>query len=93
MKHYSIRTKESYENWVRRFILFHNKMHLREMKKYHVEQFLTHLAVHQKVAASTQNQALSAILYRHVLCLELKMWGVPRNLLFCHEMRFLEFLM
>jgi len=69
VKHYSIRTEESYVNWVRRFILFHNKIHPREMEKYHVEQFLTHLAVQQKVAASTQNQALSAILflYRHVL--------------------------
>jgi integron integrase len=72
-KHYSLRTEESYLNWVRRFILFHNKRHPRDMAAPEVEAFLTHLAVHDKVAASTQNQALSALLflYRHVLRAEL----------------------
>ena len=68
-KHYSIRTEKSYVDWIRRFILFHNKRHPQEMGAVEVEQFLTHLAVVGKVAASTQNQALSAILflYREVL--------------------------
>jgi site-specific recombinase XerD len=68
-KHYSLRTEESYINWIRRYILFHNKRHPIEMGATEVEAFLTHLAVVGNVAASTQNQALSALLflYRHVL--------------------------
>lgn len=69
VKHYSIRTEEAYVNWIRRFILFHNKRHPNEMGEPEVSQFLTHLAVKGKVSASTQNQALSAVLflYREVL--------------------------
>jgi integron integrase len=69
LRHYSIRTEESYVAWIKRYILFHHKRHPREMGSPEVEAFLTHLAVAQKVAASTQNQALSAILflYREVL--------------------------
>ena len=68
-KHYSIRTEESYVAWIKRYILFHNKRHPLEMGCAEIEAFLTHLAVAQKVAASTQNQALSALLflYREVL--------------------------
>ena len=67
--HYSIRTEEAYVNWVRRFILFHNKRHPNEMGQVEVGAFLTHLAVDGRVAASTQNQALNALvfLYREVL--------------------------
>jgi integron integrase len=73
MKHYSYRTEESYVAWIRRFILFHNKRHPNEMGAAEVEQFLSHLAVQERVAASTQNQALSALLflYREVLRQEL----------------------
>jgi len=69
MKHYSYRTEETYVYWIRRYILFHNKRHPSEMGKVEIEAFLTHLAVKEQVAASTQNQALSALLflYRHVL--------------------------
>jgi integron integrase len=69
LKHYSIRTEEAYVHWIKRFILFHQKRHPREMGTLEIEQFLTHLAVEEHVAASTQNQALSAILflYREVL--------------------------
>jgi integron integrase len=69
LKHYSIRTEETYINWIRRFIIFHGKRHPGEMGELEVTQFLTHLAVEGKVSASTQNQALSAILflYREVL--------------------------
>ena len=71
-KHYSIRTEEAYVGWIRRFVLFHNKQHPREMGKRDIESFLTYLAVDSKVSASTQSQALSALLflYRDVLDLE-----------------------
>jgi integron integrase len=59
-KHFSIRTEQSYVDWIRRFILFHNKQHPREMAEAEVTEFLTHLARDGRVAASTQNQALSA---------------------------------
>ena len=62
-KHYSIRTEEVYLSWMRRFIRFHNMRHPREMGADEVQSFLSHLAVDGNVAASTQNQALSAILY------------------------------
>ena len=69
VKHYSLRTEESYLHWIRRFIFFHGKKHPREMGGPQVEAFLSHLATVGRVAASTQNQALSALLflYREVL--------------------------
>lgn len=68
-RHYSLRTEEAYVQWIKRFILFHNKRHPREMGTEEVNRFLSDLAINQKVAASTQNQALHAILflYKHVL--------------------------
>lgn len=73
VKHYSIRTEETYLGWIRRFIFFHNKRHPREMGIREVEAFLTYLAAERDVAGSTQNQALSAILflYKEVLEMEL----------------------
>lgn len=70
---YSIRTEKAYVDWNKRFILFHNKKHPKDMGSFEVEQFLSHLAVKMNVAASTQNQALSAILflYKDVLEIEL----------------------
>ncbi len=69
LKHYSTSTENSYVNWIKRFVLFHNKRHPNEMGAREVEAFLTHLAVKEKVAASTQNQAFGALLflYREVL--------------------------
>ena len=68
-RHYSLRTEQTYVEWIRRFILFHGKRHPREMGEREIGAFLTYLAVERNVAASTQNQALSAILflYRDVL--------------------------
>jgi len=68
-KHLSIRTEEVYLNWIKRYILFHQKKHPRELREQHIEQFLTSLAVDSQVSASTQNQALNAVLflYREVL--------------------------
>lgn len=73
MRHYSIRTEEAYLHWIKRFILFHGKQHPSDMGPTEVETFLTHLAVKNRVSASTQNQALNAIvfLYRAVLQREL----------------------
>jgi integron integrase len=70
MKHYSIRTEEAYVHWIRRFILFHNKRHPQEMGTEEVRQFLTDLAVTHRVAASTQNQALSALLFLYKAVLQ-----------------------
>ena len=69
----AIRTEEAYVGWIRRFILANNKRHPQVMGAFEVEAFLTCLAVHGKVAASTQNQALAALLflYREVLNIEL----------------------
>ena len=74
LKHYSLRTEQAYANWVKRFILFHQKRHPNTMGAPEIEQFLTHLAVNDHIAASTQNQALSALLflYHHVLDLDLE---------------------
>jgi len=68
-RHYSRRTEEAYVAWIRRYVLFHGKRHPAEMGAGEITQFLTDLAVRGKVAASTQNQALSALLflYREVL--------------------------
>ena len=68
-KHYSRRTEKAYLGWIRRFILFHGKRHPAHMGREEIETYLSHLATKRKVAASTQNQALSAILflYRTVL--------------------------
>jgi len=68
-KHYSFRTEQTYIDWIRRFILFHRKRHPNEMAEAEVTEFLTYLARERNVAASTQNQALSALLflYKEVL--------------------------
>lgn len=68
-RHYSYKTEEAYVGWIRRFILFHNKRHPSEMGETEIGQFLSSLARDSHVSASTQNQALNAILflYRQVL--------------------------
>lgn len=73
VRHLSLRTEEAYCDWIRRFILFHCKRRPSEMGSDRIRQFLTHLAVEANVAASTQNQALYALLflYRDVLRVEL----------------------
>ncbi len=62
-RHYSLRTEEAYVQWIKRFILFHHKRHPKDMGADEVTQFLSDLAVNHHVAASTQNQALSALLF------------------------------
>ena len=77
LRHYSIRTEQVYVEWIKRFILFHKKRHPREMAEAEVRAFLTHLARVGNVAASTQNQALSALLflYKEVLKQEIGWLG------------------
>src|SRR5262245_44722384 len=79
-KHYSYRTEQTYKDWVKRYILFHNKRHPGEMGVPEIQAFLSHLATRKNVSASTQNQALSAILflYRNVL---LKSVDIPSDLI------------
>ena len=73
VRHYSIRTEDVYVKWVRDYVRFHGLRHPSELGAAEVEQFLSHLAVRRQVSASTQNQALSALLflYKHVLHIEL----------------------
>jgi integron integrase len=79
-RHYSLRTEEAYVAWIRRFILFHGKRHPAEMGEKEINGFLSDLAVQSRVSASTQNQALAALLflYRHVLE---KPLSAPENVL------------
>ncbi len=80
VKHYSIRTEEAYVQWIKRFIFFHGKRHPREMGAAEIESFLTDLAVQRKVSASTQNQALNALvfLYKEVLDIDLGEFAAVR---------------
>ncbi len=62
-RHYSRRTEKAYVGWIRRYVLFHGRRHPREMRAEELSRFLPSLAVDAKVSASTQNQALAALLY------------------------------
>ena len=68
-KHHSIRTEQTYLEWIKRFIYFNDRKHPKDLGTGHISAFLTHLAVQRKVAASTQNQALCALvfLYKEVI--------------------------
>ena len=76
-KHYSIRTEQAYREWIKRFIFFHGKRHPKDMGEKEISQYISHLATVRNVAASTQNQALNAIvfLYRQVLRIDLGDFG------------------
>jgi len=73
LRHLGLRTEQTYWGWIRRYILFHQKQHPRDLSSEQISEFLTHLAVEGRVSASTQNQALNALvfLYRQVLKVEL----------------------
>ena len=77
LRHYSRRTEEAYAHWIRRYIVFHHKVHPSVLAASDVSAFLTWLAEHEHVSASTQNQALSAVLflYRNVLTIDIG--GLP----------------
>jgi len=70
VRHYSIRTEKAYVDWCRRYILFHSKRHPADMGAAEVSAYMTHLAVNRKVAASTQNQALNALVFLYSKVLE-----------------------
>ena|SRR3989338_6615474 len=74
LKHYSMKTEQTYIGWIKRYIFFHQKKHPFDMGKAEIEAFLTHLAVERKVGATTQNQAFNALLflYTQVLGIPLK---------------------
>lgn len=78
-KHYSYRTEQTYKDWIKRYIIFHGKRHPKDMGEVEIRAFIAYLTAERKVAASTSNQALSAILflYRTVLQIEMK---VPPDL-------------
>lgn len=76
VKHYSYSTEKTYVYWIRRFILFHDKRHPNEMSTPEVTQFLTHLAVTEHVAATTQNQALNAIVFLYRVVLQQELVGI-----------------
>lgn len=76
LRHLSLRTEQAYSDWIRRFVLFHGKRHPSEMGVEEVRQFLSHLAVDGKVSASTQNQALCALLFLYCDVLRV---GPPRR--------------
>ena len=80
VRHYARRTVQTYEQWLRRFLRFHALRHPREMGSAEVNAFLSHLAVDLNVSPSTQNQALSALLflYRELLERDLELDGVVR---------------
>lgn len=69
--HYSIRTEEAYSSWIKRYIYFHKKRHPKDMGVKEIKEFLTYLAVHRKVSASTQNQAFNALLFLYKKVLEI----------------------
>ncbi|WP_435548930.1 phage integrase N-terminal SAM-like domain-containing protein [Desulfobacterium sp. N47] len=71
LKHYSIRTEESYIGWIKRYIYFHDKQHPKDMGRAEIEAFLSDLAIRGKVSASTQNQAFSALLFLYVKVLNI----------------------
>lgn len=80
VRHYARRTVKTYEEWLRRYLRFHNMRHPRGMGNAEVNAFLSHLAVDMNVSPSTQNQALAALLflYRDLLGLDLDLQGVVR---------------
>ena len=76
-RHYSRRTEEAYAAWIRRYIVFNRKTHPAQMGAAEISQFLTWLAVDRRVSASTQNQALSALLFLYKQVLSIELAAVP----------------
>jgi hypothetical protein len=76
-RHYAIRIEQAYMDWIKRYIFFNDKRHPQEMGATEISRFLSYLATEKRVAASTQNQARSAIvfLYKQVLQKETGTWG------------------
>ncbi len=77
-KHYSLSTERTYIHWIKHYIFFHNKKHPKDMGKVEIEEYLTSLAITNRVASSTQNQAFSALLflYKEVLGVDMSEWNI-----------------
>ena len=77
LRHYSVRTEDAYVYWIRRYIFFHHLRHPLALTEKEIREFLSYLAIDNHVSASTQNQALNALvfLYRHLLKKELGSFG------------------
>jgi integron integrase len=77
-KHYSLSTERTYIHWIKHYIFFHNKKHPKNMGKIEIEKYLTSLAIKNRVASSTQNQAFSALLflYKEVLGIDISEWNI-----------------
>ncbi|NOR40928.1 MAG: integron integrase, partial [Gammaproteobacteria bacterium] len=73
VKHYSIRTEKTYVYWIKSYLQFYSLQHPRDLGAAQIEAFLTHLAVNRNVSASTQNQALSALLFLYKVVLEIEL--------------------
>jgi hypothetical protein len=82
-RHYSYQTEQTYLKWIRRYIFFHNVRHPAEMGKAEVEAFLSHLAVESNVSASTQNQALFALLFLYTIPLPISTLAKKRRNRIC----------
>lgn len=76
-QHYAYRTEKTYLDWIKRYIIFHKKRHPREMGVNEIQKFIGHLATERKVATSTQNQALSAILFLYRIVLQIEIIVPP----------------
>lgn len=76
-KHYAYRTEQTYVDWIKRYIIFHKKRHPKDMGANEIREFLGHLATERKVATSTQNQALSAILFLYRIVLQIEIVVPP----------------
>ncbi|WP_024955956.1 phage integrase N-terminal SAM-like domain-containing protein [Sulfurospirillum arcachonense] len=78
VKHYSLSTEKTYIHWIKSYILFHDKKHPIDMGKVEIEQYLTSLAVKNRVSPTTQNQAFSALLflYKEVLGVDMSEWNI-----------------
>ena len=77
VRHYSRRTEEAYTAWVRRYLAFHGMQHPATLTGEHVSAFLSSLATHGNVSASTQNQALSALVFLYKVVLQLNLGAMP----------------
>jgi integron integrase len=86
-RHYSPRTEESYVGWVKRFVEFHGRRHPREMGEPHVRAFLEHLAERDRVSASTQNQAVAALLFLYESVLGRRLAVSPQGIVHAKELQ------
>ena len=86
LKHFSLKTEKAYLTWIKRFILFNNKRHPKEIGEKEISKYLTFLADKANVSASTQNQAFSAILflYRDVLEINCHLFATYSNVQICN---------